>query len=86
MRKRRATSKLALRWCRQNELKIKSQAMATKLASRGKKITSTKATKSKLSHAVDEIEDELEIAEMWQHQFRHRFILNVLNIQNQILT
>ena len=34
MRKSRATFKLALRWCRQNELKIKSQAKATKLANR----------------------------------------------------
>ena len=78
MRKSRASFKLALRWCRQNELKIKSQALATKLANRDtkgfwKEIRSTKATKSKLPHAVDEIEGECEIAEMWQDQFRHRF-------------
>ena len=52
--------------------------MATKLANRDtrgfwKEIRSTKATKSKLPHAVDEIEGEREIAEKWQHQFRHRF-------------
>ena len=38
-----------------------------------KEIRSTKAIKSKLPHAVDEIESECEIAEMWQHQFRHGF-------------
>ena len=38
-----------------------------------KEIRSTKATESKLSHGVDEVEGECEIAEMWQHQFRHRF-------------
>ena len=78
MRKSRATFKLALRWCRQNELKNKLQAMATKLADRDtrgfrEEIRSTKATKSKLPHAVDGIEGECEIAEMWQHQFRHKF-------------
>ena len=78
MRKSRPTFKLALIWCRQNELQIKSQAMATKLANwdtRGfwKEISSTKATKSKLPHAVDEIEGKHEVAERWQHQFRHRF-------------
>ena len=78
MRKSQAIFKLAPRWCRQNELKNKSQAIATKLVNRDtrgfwKEIRSTKATKSKLPNAVDEIEDEYEIAEMWQHQFRHRF-------------
>ena len=52
--------------------------MTTKLANRDtkgieKEIRSTKATKSKLPQAVDEIEGECEIAKMWQHQFRHRF-------------
>ena len=52
--------------------------MATKLANmntRGlwKEIRSTKATKSKVPHAVEEIEGEFEIAEMRQHQFRHTF-------------
>ena len=49
MRKLRVTFKLALKYYRQKEFKIKSQAMAAKLA-RGfwKEIRSTKATKSKL--------------------------------------
>ena len=52
--------------------------MATKLASRytrgfWKEFRLMKATKSKLPHAVDESEGESEIAEMWQHEFRHRF-------------
>ena len=37
------------------------------------KIKLTKATKSKLPHAVDETEGECEINEVWQHQFRQRF-------------
>ena len=58
--KSRDTFKLALRWCGKNKFKIKSQAMATKLAKMdtrgfGKEIRSTKTTKSKLPHAVDEI-------------------------------
>ena len=58
--------------------------MATKLANRDtrgfwKQMRSTKAAKSKFPHAVDEIEGECEIAEMWQHQFRHRF--NLFKIQ-----
>ena len=67
-----------LMWCRQKEFKIKSQATATKFASRDprgfwEEIRSMKATKSKLSHAVDEVEGECELAEMWQYQFRHKF-------------
>ena len=78
MRKLRVNFKLALRCCRQNDLKIKLQAMSTELANieiRGfqKDIRSTKATTSKLSHAVEYIEGECEIAVMWQHQFRHMF-------------
>ena len=78
MRKSRATFKLALEWCGQNKFKIKSQAIATKLANRDTRgfwgeIRSTRATKSKLLHAVVEIEGECEYAETWQHQFRHRF-------------
>ena len=75
MRKSRATFKLALWWCRQNDLKNKSQAMVTKLGNRGfwKKIRSTKATKFKLPYAVDETEGECERGELWKHQFRHRF-------------
>ena len=89
MRKSQASFNLAPKWCSQNELKIKSQAIATKLANRDtrgfwKEIRSTKATKSKLLHAVDEIEGECEITEMWQHQFRHWF--NCIEIQNQIFT
>ena len=38
-----------------------------------KEIRLTKATKSKLPHFVDEIDGECKFAEMWQHQFRHRF-------------
>ena len=50
--------------------------MATKLAKRDtrglwKEIRSTKITRSKLPHAVDRIEGKCEIAEMWQHHFRH---------------
>ena len=70
MRKSRVTFKLALKYYRQNGFKIKSQAMAAKLARVfWKGIRSTKARKSKLPHAADEIEGECEIAEMWQHQF-----------------
>ena len=52
--------------------------MATKLANRDtrgfwKELRSTKATKSKLPHAVDGIECESENAEMWEHQLRYRF-------------
>ena len=52
--------------------------MATKLPNKDirgfwKEIRSSKATKSKRPHAVDEIEGEYGISEMWQHQFRHRF-------------
>ena len=64
MRKSCATFKLVLGWCRQNELKIKSQAMATKLGLFWKVIRLTKATKSKLPHAVDEYEGECEVAEL----------------------
>ena len=69
MQKWRATFKLALRWCRQNEFKSNLQAMATKLVDRDtrgfwKRIRSMKATKSKLPHAADESEGESEIAEM----------------------
>ena len=51
--------------------------MATKLANRDsrgfwKEIRLAKATKSKLPHAVDEIESKFEFAEMLQHQFRQR--------------
>ena len=61
LEKSRASFKLALRWRRQNEFKFKLQVMASKLADRDtrgfwKEIRSTKATKSKLPHAVDEIE------------------------------
>ena len=79
MHKSHATFKLALKWCRKNKFKIKSQAIAAKLANKDtkgfwKENRSTKATKSKLPHAVDESEGECKIAEMWQHQFRHNFI------------
>ena len=50
--------------------------MATKLANRDitgfqKDNRSTKATKSKLPQAVDQIEGECEFSELWQHQIRH---------------
>ena len=69
MLKSRASFKLALRGCMQNKFKIKSQAMAMKLANRDtrcfwKGIRPTNATKSKLLQAVDETEAECEVAEI----------------------
>ena len=37
-----------------------------------KEIRPTEATNNKLPHAVDEIEGECEIEDIWQHQFRYR--------------
>ena len=79
MQKTRASFKLALRYCRQNEEQLRADICASNLSKKDpvkfwqsvKKISNSKATK--YASTINGVSGEKDITEMWKNYFQHLY-------------